>query len=310
MTTPEQACGGVVVPMATPVTADGRLDLTAVDRIVNHLVEHGCVPFVLGTTGEATSYTLPQKRDVIHQAILSSAGRAPVYVGIASNCFEESVDLAQESFLKGADYVVAHLPFYYPLTPAQMIAYFDRLADRVGGRLLVYNIPATTGISIPEEVVYELSAHPGIVGVKDSERDLAKQERIIAFCKQTEGFCHFTGWGTQIGHSLLLGSDGLVPSSGNLVPAIYRAQYDAAKRADRAEVERLQTVGDQVSEVYQKGRLLSESLAALKIMMQELGLCSDHVLPPLTPLPDADRVAIRERMKELDVLRLSGVRRA
>lgn len=298
-------CGGVVVPMATPVTADGRVDLTAIDRIVNHLVGHGCVPFVLGTTGEATSFSSAQKREVVRQAIQSSAGRAPVYVGISSNCFAESVEFAEESFLAGADYAVAHPPFYYPLTPVQIRAYFERLADAIGGRLLVYNIPATTGISIPEEVVRELSAHPGIVGYKDSERDAARQERLIAFCRQTEGFSHFSGWGTHIGTALLLGSDGMVPSSGNLIPGVYRAQLEAAARGDRSEVERLQAIGDRISEIYQKGRVLSESLAALKVAMGELGLCGPDVLPPLMPTPQADCEAIRDMAASLDLRSLS-----
>lgn len=298
-------CSGVVVPMITPVTNNLHLDEPAVKKVINHLTSSGCTPFVLGTTGEATSLSSQQKKRLVQVSVEFCDKKTPLYVGIASNCFEESVQLANDSFDMGASYVVAHLPFYYPLTTEQMRVYFIKLADSIKGPLLMYNIPATTGISMPIELVLELSEHENIVGFKDSERDLHKQETIISFCKDNESFAHFTGWGGQIGNSLLKGSDGLVPSTGNIVPGLYQQLYLASKTGNTSEVERLQLETDAISEIYQKGRVLSESLAALKVMMHELGLCGRDVLPPLTFIPDDNQKQIINQMHELNVSKLA-----
>jgi dihydrodipicolinate synthase/N-acetylneuraminate lyase len=300
MTSPKRY-SGVIVPMVTPFTEEGRIDRAMVERITRHLVDGGCHPFVLGTTGEGASIPERGRAELLEWTVLAAGGRAMVYAGISTNVLEDAVEMARHYFELGAAAVVAHPPGYYPVTGDDMLRYFELLADRVGGPLVLYNIPVTTSLSIPLGVVEELSHHPNVVGLKDSESDLERLEEGISRWSGREDFAHLTGWAAQSAHGLELGSDGIVPSAANVVPRWYRALYDAALAGDPATARALQEATDDLSTLYVDDRTLGQSLAALKVMMAARGLCAPHMLPPLFRLPAGEEEAVRRRMARFDL---------
>jgi 4-hydroxy-tetrahydrodipicolinate synthase len=170
------------------------------------------------------------------------------------------------------------------LTPGQMIQFYKTLADTINGPVMMYNIKATTQMSIPYEVVAELSNHPNIWGLKDSERDAKRMQIFIEDYKDTEGFSYFCGWGAQSAGSLELGADGIVPSTGNIVPEMYGKLYQSALDKNWEECTKWQELTDQFAVVYQKDRTLGESLAALKAILNSIGICNPTMMPPLTEL--------------------------
>jgi 4-hydroxy-tetrahydrodipicolinate synthase len=226
-------------------------------------------------------------------------GRALLYVGIGDNCPANSVAAAAEAFSRGADAVVAQLPSYYPLDPDEMIAYYCSLADRIGGPLLLYNIPMTTHMSIPVDVVARLASHPRIVGFKDSENNTVRMDAIAGRLLGKKAFSLFVGVGVLSARGLLMGMDGVVPSSGNLDPRSWRSMCEAASRGDWAEAERLQSEVNRLAQVFQRGRTLGQSLAALKAAMSLLGLCGTSMLPPLRPVDSEAVDAIRTELAAL-----------
>jgi len=272
---------GVVVPMVTPLSEDYSLDVAAVERLLLLFRQHGVQPFVLGTTGEASSMPAGLKEEFVRAAGRMKQAGDVLYVGIGSNCLADSVEAAKFAYGAGADVVVATLPSYYMLTEAQMEGYFERLASRVGGPLIIYNIPATTHHTIPLPVIDRLSHHENVVGTKDSERSA---ERLAASLKLWSGrpdFSHFLGWAAKSGEALLGGGDGLVPSTANFAPALYRDMLAAAALGDAEKVGALQALSDELGNSYQAGMLLGESLAALKRIMGKEGLCGVTMMPPL-----------------------------
>ncbi|MBW3630726.1 MAG: dihydrodipicolinate synthase family protein [Gemmatimonadetes bacterium] len=291
---------GVIVPMVTPFTADGRIDRAMAERVTNYLVEAGCHPFVLGTTGEGASIQERERAELVSWTVQAAAGRAMVYAGISTNVLEDAADMARHYLELGADAVVAHPPSYYPITGDDMLRYFALLADRAGGPLVIYNIPVTTHLSIPLDVVEELSHHPNVVGLKDSESDLNRLEEAISRWSGRADFAHLTGWAAQSEYGLKLGSDGIVPSAGNVVPRWYRALYDAAITQDYATSHAIQKATDALSTLYVDHPTLGQSLAALKTMMAARGLCEPHMLPPLFRLIPRDEEAVRRRMERFD----------
>ncbi|MFC2133980.1 dihydrodipicolinate synthase family protein [Bacteroidota bacterium] len=291
---------GVIVPMITPFTKNYKVDNEAVIKIINSFVEAKVYPFVLGTTGEASSVSDNERYDYVKTICREFAGKTTIYAGISGNSYNDSVESAKKYFDLGIDYVVAHLPSYYKLTPDQMLLYFEKLADNIPGSLIVYNILATTHMSIPLEVVDKLSQHENIVALKDSERDVERLEQAIGKYKDRDDFAHILGWAAQSFFALSLGSDGLVPSTGNFVPELFYQLYDAVINERSDEGKELQLTTDSIAIIYQKDRILGDSLAALKIMMNEHGLCGKTVLPPLTQLSKEDEETIRDKVKELD----------
>jgi dihydrodipicolinate synthase/N-acetylneuraminate lyase len=290
---------GIVVPMVTPLTHEHRLDETAVEKIIGKFREQQVMPFMLGTTGEAASLSLSMKKDFIRLMQQLKQPGETWYAGIASNCMDDSVALANYCFEHEVDVVAAHLPSYYSLSAEAMKKYFEELANRIQGPLIIYNIPATTHMSIPLDVIDELSHHPAIVAVKDSERSEERLKQSLTLWRDREDFSYFLGWAAQSAYALSNGADGLIPSTGNLLPQIYSAMLEAVSKNEAAEVLLQQQWSDEFGNLYQAGRSLGESLWALKVLMSELDLCQPFVMPPLQAGSEEEAMKLRLTFREL-----------
>ena len=300
---PGKKLGGVVVPLVTPIDDAGGLDEAAVARLVELLVR-GRVQgvFVLGTTGEAPSVPVAMRDRLVECVRVASAGRLLVYAGISGNSFAEAAAAGSRYLTAGADAVVAHVPSYYDLQPHECLGYFTALADELGRDLILYNIPATTGISLPLDVCETLSHHRAVVGLKDSENDPARLRELLRRMGGRTDFSVFVGTGALMAEGLLLGADGIVPSVGNLSPELCRELFDAAQAKDEARLARAQIRFQEVSTLYQRGRTLGQSLAALKAVMACIGLCGGGVLSPLQPAGAAERAELRAELARLDLV--------
>jgi dihydrodipicolinate synthase/N-acetylneuraminate lyase len=298
----KKLCQGVVVPMVTPFTENGKIDIPAAERISSYLLENDAFPFILGTTGESLSIPHNERLPFVKSMLQAVQGEKLVYAGIGSLCVEDSVRDGRAYLDAGVGVVVAHLPSYYSLTPDQMKMYFEYLADAIRGPVMIYNITATTHMSIPIDVVKHLSEHPDIIGIKDSERDPDRLESLIKYCAPREDFSHLIGWGAKSQYALSLGSDGLVPSTGNIVPGLFTQLYNAVHDNNMKIAEELQKLTDRIADIYQKSKTLGESLAALKVMMQLKGLCDPHMLLPLTGLSDEEERNIKNAFSTIPEL--------
>jgi len=276
---------GIIVPMVTPVQPDGSIDEPAVSRIVDRLISggvHGI--FVLGTTGESQSVHPDEAIKLVSAAAGAIKRRLPLYAGISGNCLRASLDAAKAYAKAGADALVAHPPCYFPIDESEIEAYLRQLADALPLPLLIYNIPTTTHLSVPLDVIQRLSGHPNVAAVKDSARDA---DRIAELAQRYAGtgFPVLAGCSTLFSQSLRWGVRGLVPGTANFAPEPHVQMWQAALAGDWAMVDNLQTQINALSRQYQDGRPLGKSLALLKAIMAEQGLCGPAILPPLTPAP-------------------------
>ena len=291
---------GVVVPMVTPVTQDGQLDTEAVKRIINYFADNKVSPLLMGTTGEGNSVSQADGQLFVETVVKANTHHPSpitIYAGLTGNCFSEQVRQAEIYTALGADVIVATLPTYYALTPEQMYEYYQTLADCITGPLMLYNILATTHMSIPVDVIRRLADHPNIVGLKDSERDLDRMAQCIEIAQGRDDFAYFCGWAAQSAHSLELGGNGIVPSTGNYVPDMFQQLFDAAVAGDMATANRLQDETNEIAKIYQKDRTLGQSLTALKVMMQTKGLCEPWMLMPLTRLSAEEEQMIKNKLQ-------------
>jgi len=279
---------GVVVPMITPLLSDLSIDTNAVERILKTFSDNGLHPLVLGTTGESCSVNEKNSLVLVKAAVKARGKDQIIYAGLVGNQVDELVKRGNLYIGAGADVVVATLPSYYTLTPQQMIDFYTYLADNIKGPVMMYNIKATTQMSIPADVVAQLSKHPNIYGLKDSERDYDRMKSFIELYKDRHDFSFYCGWGAQGAGSLELGADGIVPSTGNIVPELYGKLYKAYLAGDLMSANLYQEETDKVALIYQQGRTLGQSLAALKVMMSIKNLCGTEMMPPLTKLSKQD----------------------
>lgn len=289
---------GVIVPMITPLREDLSIDKGSVEKILSSFLQVGVSPFLLGTTGESTSLSFQQKEALVRKTVEYIKGRLPVYAGISGNCLEESTTQAILFDQIGVDAVVAHPPFYYPMSESQMEKYFLTLADAVPCPLILYNNPMAMKNSIPVELADKLSRHENIVGLKDSERDVNRLDQSIGLWKDRDDFAFLVGWAAQSVYALQKGAHGIVPSTANLTPKLYRDLFDLATRNKAREAETLQQVTNRLSEIYQKNKNLSQSIPSLKKLMSVYGLCQPYVMPPMYRLDPEEEESLERKVRE------------
>jgi len=289
----------IIVPAVTPLTRDYKLDEAAVQKIFNLFYQHNISPFILGTTGESASLPIEIKRDYLKAAAKNKKAGSILFAGISSNVVSESIELAKLCADNGVDAVATTLPSYYQLSESSIKKYFEQLANAIPLPLVIYNIPATTYMSIPLQLIDELSHHPNIIATKDSERSEERLKQSLALWKDRNDFGHFLGWAAKSADALLGGGDGLIPSTGNLFPEIYSVMLRAVQDDDEQEAYKMQQLSDVYGNLYQANRTLGESLWALKLLMKEKGLCEAVVMPPLQPQSEAEALKLIQSLKEI-----------
>jgi 4-hydroxy-tetrahydrodipicolinate synthase len=291
---------GVVVPMVTPVTADGKLDEPALDRLVDSLLAGGVDGiFVMGTTGEGTSVPRDYRLRLVKHTVARVKGGTRVFAGIGDAHPEEIV--AGNDYLQaGVDAVVSRPPVAIPM--AEMLSWYQTLLDGLAGPLLLYNMPMTTKVSIPLDYVGKLMGHARFAGIKDSENNEKRLEELIKRFGGRKDFSVFVGVGALMEKGLRLGADGIVPSVGNLIPGVCQKLCAAARNGNWIAAEDFNSRMNAVAALYQKGRTLNESLSVLKGALHIRGLCAPHVLPPLKPLTDLQLGKLRAEMERLHLL--------
>ena len=289
---------GVIVPMVTPVNKNFSIDKDAVKKIIESFITAGVSPFILGTTGESASVSEDQIKTFVSLVVENAKKHTPVYAGISSNCFQTTINNAKMCADMGVDAVVAHPPNYFPLNSSDMLKYFEELVERINCPLILYNNPMTTYHSLPLEIVDKLSYHSNIVGLKDSERGIERLDRSIELWGKRKDFVHLVGWAAQSSYALQKGSDGIVPSIGNIVPELYKQLYDSVLKGEYSRAEELQVKTDRISEICYGGKNLSQSIASLKTAMSIYNICQPYTLPPIYNLDDKEETRVIQLIKQ------------
>jgi 4-hydroxy-tetrahydrodipicolinate synthase len=293
----DRKCQGVIVPVITPFTENGKIDSESVCRITDHLIAGGADGiFALGTTGEGASIPISEKKKMVQAVVDNAKNRILVYAGISSNCLDESIAIAEHFLDLGTDVLVAHVPSYFPLQEEEIFSYFVKLADRTAGPLMLYNIPATTRLSLSIDVTDKLSRHERIIGLKDSENTPGRLEAAIERFSGRSDFSYVVGCASLSAQGVALGAAGIVPSCANLYPRLYKALFECAQKGSMPDAEKLQEQTDHISLLYQRNRSLGQSIAALKAAMHSLGFCKPVVLPPLETLQKEDIARMQKQM--------------
>ncbi len=295
---------GVIVPMITPLTSELNVDNRGVSNLIEHIISGGAAPFILGTTGESASIPESDRPGFVQQMVEVAQGRANTYAGISSPSFKTSVEAARHYFDLGVDAVVAHPPAYYPLSEDQLQKYFEMLLENIPGPLILYNITSVTHVSIPVKMIEKLSYHEKLIGVKDSERDLSRMESSLQLWSERDDFTYLVGWGAQMANGLKKGSDGLVPSTGNVTPKEYVEMMAAAETGDDKRLYELQELMGDISAIYQKNRGLGDSLAALKVMLRAMDICEIYMMPPLSNMNESEQSTIISQMQKYNLTTL------
>ena len=176
---------GVIAAIATPIDANGQPDLRKFEKLARHLLANGCDGLnVLGTTGEATSFSLQQRISVMEFAASSGLPLDRLMVGTGAAAVEDAVHLTRKAAEIGFATALLLPPFYYKGVPASGVVDYFRPIIAASGKLplYLYNFPALSGVPYTPELVRALRDSFGdrIAGLKDSSGDLDYARRIAS----------------------------------------------------------------------------------------------------------------------------------
>ena len=226
---------GVYPALITPFedTADAGLNLSGLRANIEYLIEngvHGVVP--CGSTGESATLTFEEHEIVIGETIDAVNGRVPVVAGTGSNNTAEALRFTKSAYDQGADAALVLSPYYNKPNRSGLIKHYTKLAD-VGIPVIIYNVPSRTGQNLMPDLIAELAAHPGIVGVKEASGNITQISEIIEETRD-EDFSVFSGDDAMTLPVLALGGAGVITVTANIEPARFVALYERFSAGDYA----------------------------------------------------------------------------
>lgn len=190
MSLPAAPFGRVLTAMITPFTAEGSVDLDGVARVAAHLVDHGNDGIVVsGTTGEAPTTTVAEDGEILRAVIDAVGDRCTVIAGIGTNDTPHSIELARQAEKAGADGALLVSPYYSKPTQAGIVAHFEAIAAVSSLRIMLYDIPGRTGVTIAPDTFARVAENEKFVAVKDAVGDLFRGVRIM----QDTGLSYYSG---------------------------------------------------------------------------------------------------------------------
>jgi dihydrodipicolinate synthase/N-acetylneuraminate lyase len=292
---------GVIAPMVTPVTESGQIHTGSVEKLVDFVINAGNFPFILGTTGEIASNSVTNRENLVKLTAKQVNGRKTLYAGITDNCIENTINAAKKYADWGINVFVVHLPYFFPLTDDLILKYYETIAEKSPLPIVIYNIKSVTHMSIPIDVIEKLSTHPNIVGLKDSERDYDRVEKLAKLFTDREDFSLFIGWTNKSSQALLLGFDGIIPNTSNVTPSLFQSLYESAVKGDEVQAMNYQDKAESLSKLVQNNKTMVRTVPELKAIMNHLGICTPYVLPPLVHLTENENEELIKIYKSLDL---------
>ena len=197
------------VALITPFTKQNDIDYEALDKIIERLINEKIEGFIVfGTTGESPTCTENEKITVLEYVINKINKRAEIYFGIGSNNTCESMRLLKLSDHLDFDGYLIVTPYYNKPTQYGMYEHFSTLACETKKNIILYNVPARTGVSLNAQTVIKLAnGYPNIIALKQASYDMDMVKEIKLY---TKDFKILSGNDDYLLEGMLAGMDGII----------------------------------------------------------------------------------------------------
>lgn len=272
---------GCLAPIPTPFDDRGELFLEGLRRNLDFWAKSSLDGIVvMGSNGEFVMLTQEEKLRLLEFVRDHYPKEKLLIAGTTCESYKETLFLTKKAHEFGYDAVLVLPPSYYKgsMTDDVLENYYMRLADESPIPVMVYNMPANSGINLSSKLVVRLSTHPNIKGVKDSSGRIVQISEIIAGAK--EGFAVFAGSASFLLPTLVMGGVGGILALANVIPDICSSIIRLFKDGDLAEARRVQL------EILRLNALVTSTygVPGLKAALDLVGLYGGPPRLPLLPL--------------------------
>lgn len=208
---------GAGVAIITPFTDNNEVDYPSLEKLIEFQIVNGIDAIITcGTTGEASTLSDEEHKNIIKFTIDKVAKRVPVIAGTGSNDTNYCIELSLYAQKAGADGLLIVTPYYNKTSPKGLIKHFTMVADSVNIPIILYNVPSRTGLNISPAVYKELSKHKNIVATKEASGNITQIAQIAALCGDDLDI--YSGNDDQIVPILSLGGIGVISVLANIMP--------------------------------------------------------------------------------------------
>ena len=277
-----QALEGSLVALVTPLSENGEVDYAALQKLLDWHLNEGTDGIVsVGTTGESATLNIKEHIEVVEFTVKHINGRLPVIAGTGANSTEEAIDLTKEARLKGADYALLVTPYYNKPNQNGLIAHYEKIANTVDIKQILYNVPMRTACDLLPESVEVLSRHPNIVGIKEAMDDSQRIKELITISNNnSSNFSIYSGDDPTFMNSLDIGAHGVISVAANVIPKSISKICHHIRENNK---ETARTLNDLNSNLY---RLLfvESNPIPVKWMLYKMGLIKQSIRLPLIEL--------------------------
>lgn len=288
---------GVVPPLPTFLTEDGDLDHEAQRRLLARVLDAGVDGVVmLGTSGEGPVLPSSVRRATLAAAQDVCADRAPFLVGCVGHTVDQALAQIQEASEHDAGGVLLLPPFYFNIDQQALVRHCATVARRSPVPVVLYHIPALTGVGYALETVQELAAEPNVVGLKDSDRDLVYHAAVRRTTADAE-FVVFQGAAPMLLPSAGLGTTDTICPVTALVPGW---EYEMREAFADCDMEAARGHADRITAMAELFNLPGAPMPSnFKAVADALGLGSSRSHEPLFDVSKEAATTIDSRLREL-----------
>lgn len=301
--------GGVFLPIPTPFNSGGEVDLRALRSNIAKWNSTGISGYVmLGSTGERVHLDEREYLEVIEAAreeVATGKDALTFIVGAGQQSTRGTVnEIKRVAAAVALDAFLVITPHFYrpSITQPALIEHYERVADESPAPLILYSMPALTGIKIEPVTAARLSEHENIIGIKDSSADVDGLRETLRLV--SKDFAVLTGNGTVLHEALQAGACGGILAVGCVASALCLAISHAVKSGETETAARLQSRLTPLAQAV----TTRFGIGGLKAALEMRGYVGGAVRAPLRAPDEEVREELRRCLEEADSAPASSMR--
>ena len=287
---------GAATALITPTTTEG-VDYAALEKLLDWQIDEGIDGLVIcGTTGEGSTLTDAEHRQVLRFAAETVKGRVPIIAGTGSNDTAYAAELTRFACELGYDAALVVTPYYNKTTQKGLVAMYTAIAESCNLPLILYNVPSRTGVNIEPATYAALAEVPNITAIKEANGNISKIVETAALVGDKLDI--YSGNDDEIVPILACGGKGVISVLSNPAP---KATSNLCKKFFSGDVAG--AMADQAKYLPLIRALFSEvNPIPAKAAMAAMGYCEDFVRLPLVPMEKAHRDTLLQCMRDVNLL--------
>ena len=289
-----RGCGTAI---STPF-CESKVNFEEFGRLIEEQILNGVDSLIVcGTTGEAATMSLEERKETIKYAISKVNGRIPVIVGTGSNCTESAIQMTKFAESVGADGALVVTPYYNKTTQDGLIAHYKAIASSTKLPIILYNVPSRTGVNILPETCKKLSEIQNIVAIKEASGNISQVAEIARLCK--EELYIYSGNDDQIIPILSLGGIGVISVLSNVAP---RYTHEIVEKFFDGKISEARTM--QLDALGLIKALFSEvNPIPVKAGLNMMGYNFGEPRLPLVRISETNKEKLKDEMKKFGILK-------